>query len=116
MSGEHSFSQLIRFSILCRIELTFQVAMRISGNDLSDREAGAAATGRRCVRIDHPKRRPDQVVDKINLRAGKKRYRGRIDQHDGAVTGDHEIILGPRMLDVELVLKTGAAAAFHADP
>jgi hypothetical protein len=29
MSGEHSFNQLIRFSIRCRTELTFQVAMRI---------------------------------------------------------------------------------------
>src|SRR3984957_5838803 len=33
MSGEHSFSQLIRFSIRCRTELTFQVAMRIGPQD-----------------------------------------------------------------------------------
>src|SRR3984957_5097615 len=33
MSGEHSFNQLIRFSIRCRTELTFQVAMRIGPDD-----------------------------------------------------------------------------------
>jgi len=43
MSGEHSFSQASRGSSRCRIELTFQVAMRMRRK--SDREACAATAG-----------------------------------------------------------------------
>src|ERR1700674_4587397 len=111
-----SFSQLIRFSIRCRTELTFQVAMRIGLKISLDREAGAAAAGGGRVRIDHPERGTDQVVDEINLGAREERHRGGIDQHHGAVAGDDEIILGTRALDVEFVLKAGAAAALDADP
>ena len=40
--------------------------------------------------------------------------RDRIDQHDGAVAGDDEVVVRLGALDVELVLETGAAAAFDA--
>ncbi len=81
----------------------------------SDRKAGAAAAGGGGVRIDHPERGADQIVDEIDLRAGQKRHRGRIDQHHGAVARDHEVVLGLGALDVEFVLKTRAAAALDAD-
>src|ERR1700733_2461450 len=122
MSGEHSFNQLIRFSIRCRTELTFQVAMRIGPQDffqvgfLSDRKAGAAAAGGGRVGIVDAERGADQIVDEIDLRARQERHRGGIDENDRAVTGNHQIILGAQTFDVELVLKAGAAAALDADP
>src|SRR4051812_5316736 len=140
MSGAHSFSQVNRCSIRCRIELTFQVATRMAGSGKdqsrarrvsyrarragkppteagsgSDREAGTAAARRRGVGIDHPERSADQVVDEIDLRTGQEWNRGRIDQNDGAVARNYQVICGLVPLDVELVLKARAAAAFDAD-
>ena len=85
------------------------------GPSLSDRKTGAAAAGCGGIGIDHAERRADQVVDEIDLGSGQKRHRGRIDQHHGAVARDHQVVLGLRALDVELVLKAGAAAALDAD-
>src|SRR5258705_13466396 len=81
----------------------------------SDRKAGAAAAGRGGIGVDHAERGADQVVDEINLGARQKRHRGGIDQHHRIVALNHQVILGLRALDVELVLKAGAAAALDAD-
>ena len=63
----------------------------------------------------HTERRADQVVDEIDLRARQERHRGRIDQHHRAIALDHQIVLGPGVLDVELVLEAGAAATLDGD-
>src|SRR6516164_2391326 len=81
-----------------------------------DRETGAAAAGRRGVRIDHAERGADQVIDEIDLGPGQKRHRCRVDQHDGTVAGDYKVVYGPIMFDVEFILEAGAAAALDADP
>src|SRR5216684_4479279 len=81
----------------------------------SDRKTGAAAAGRGGIGIDHPERRADQVVDEIDLGPRQKRHRSRIDQHHCAVARDHQVVFGLRALNVELVLKAGAAAALDAD-
>src|SRR3954452_7571318 len=81
----------------------------------SDRKAGPAAARRGGIRIDHPERGADQVVDEIDLGARQERHRGGIDQHYGALARNHQIILGLRALDVELVLEAGAAATLDTD-
>src|SRR3979411_1064921 len=81
----------------------------------SDRKTGAAAAGSGGIGIDHAERRADQVVDEIDLGPGQKRHRGGIDQHHRAVARDYQVILSLRPLDVELILKAGAAAALDAD-
>src|ERR1700733_3723427 len=111
MSGAQSFSQTTRWSSRWRTELTFQVAMRMKFGNSLDREAGAAAAGSGGVRVDHPERRADQIIDEVDFRAGQERHRGRIDQHHRGIPFDHQIILGLRALDVEFVLKARAAAA-----
>jgi hypothetical protein len=78
-----------------------------------DREAGAAAAGGGGVGIVHAERGADQVVDEIDLGARQKRHRGRVHQYHRAVALDHQVVLGLGMLDIELVLKAGTAAAFH---
>src|SRR2546421_11222685 len=82
---------------------------------MSDRKAGAAAAGRGGIGVDHAERGADQVVDEIDLGPRQKRHRGGIDQHHRIVALNHKVILGRRALDVELVLKAGAAAALDAD-
>src|SRR3989442_3649263 len=82
---------------------------------MSDRKAGAAAAGRGGIGVDHAERGADQVVDEIDLGSRQKRHRGGIDQHHRIVALNHQVILGLRALDVELVLKAGAAAALDAD-
>src|SRR6185437_773791 len=82
----------------------------------SDGKAGAAAAGCGGIGVDYPERCADQIIDEIDLRAGQERHRGRIHQHDRAVARDHQIVLGLRPLDVELVLKAGTAATLDADP
>src|SRR6266404_2955155 len=81
----------------------------------SDRKTGAAAAGCGGIGIDHAERRADQVVDEIDLRSRQKRHRGGIDQHYRTVARDHQVIFSLRTLDVELILKAGAAAALDAD-
>src|SRR3984893_6947132 len=87
-----------------------------SGRDqtVSDRETGAAAAGCGGIGIDHAERGADQVVDEIDLGPRQKKHRGGIDQHHGAVTRDHQVILSFCAVDVEFVLKAGAAAALDA--
>src|ERR1700730_6904469 len=80
----------------------------------SDRETGAAAAGCGGIGIDHAERGADQVVDEIDLGPRQKKHRGGIDQHHGAVTRDHQVILSFCAVDVEFVLKAGAAAALDA--
>src|SRR5262245_26369378 len=80
-----------------------------------DRKTGAAPAGSGGVRIDDAEGSADQVVDEINLRSRQERHRGGIDQHHRALTRDHEVILGLGVVDVELVLEAGAAAALDAD-
>src|SRR5262249_32785401 len=96
----------------CLIELTFQVATRMRK---SDREARAAAARGRGVGIVDAERGADQVVDEIDFRARQKRHRRWIDQHHRMIALDHQIVLGLRALDVELVLEAGAAAALDRD-
>src|SRR5215468_3317772 len=81
----------------------------------SDRKTGAATAGGGGVRIDDAEGRADQVVDKIDLRSRQERHRGGINQHHGALAGNHKVILGLGVVDVELVLKARAAAALDAD-
>src|SRR5262245_2002633 len=81
----------------------------------SDREAGAAAAGGGGVRVDHPEGGADQVVDEIDFRSRQERHGSGINQHHRAFAGDHEVILGLGMVDVEFVLEAGAAAALDAD-
>src|ERR1700694_3896816 len=81
----------------------------------SDRKTRPAAAGRGGVGIDHAERRSDQVVDEIDLGPGQEWHRGRIDQHHGTVARDHQVVFRLRALDVELVLKAGAAATLDAD-
>src|SRR6185437_7564941 len=80
-----------------------------------DRKAGAATARSRGVRVVHTERGADQVVDEIDLRPRKERRRGRIDQHDGRIALDHQIVLGLGVIDVEFVLEAWAAAAFDGD-
>src|SRR3979490_2193426 len=87
-----------------------------AGQQRLDREAGAAAAGGGGVGIVHAERGADQVVDEIDLGARQKRHRGRIDQHHRAVALDHQVIVCPRLLDVELVLQAGPPAPLDADP
>src|SRR4051794_15587917 len=47
MSGAHSFSQVNRCSIRCRIELTFQVATRMAGSGKINEGARAGEANRR---------------------------------------------------------------------
>ena len=63
----------------------------------------------------HLEGRADQVVDEVDLGAGHVVERDRIDQHRGAAALDHDVIVRPVALGVELVLETGAAAARDAD-
>ena len=79
------------------------------------REAGAAAAGGGGLRVLHLERGADQVVDEVDLGTGHVVDRDRIDQHDGAVAGDDEVVVRARALHVEFVLKARAAAAFDAD-
>ena len=58
------------------------------------REAGAAAAGRRGLRVLHLERGADQVLDEIDFRSGHVIDRDRIDQHGRAVAGDHQIVGG----------------------
>src|SRR5215207_4481956 len=81
----------------------------------SDRKTRPATARRGRIRIDHTERRADQIVDEINLGACEERYRGRIDQHHRALARDHEVVLGLGVVDVELVLEAGAAAALDGD-
>src|SRR5437870_2923094 len=81
----------------------------------SDRKAGPAAARRRGIRVDHAERGADQVVDEIDLRAREERHRGWIDQHHRALARDHQIVLSLGVVDVELVLEAGAAAALDGD-
>src|SRR5690242_4791921 len=84
-----------------------------NGRAPSEREAGAAAAGGFGLRVLDLESSADQVVDKVDLRAGEILHRDRIDQHDGAGALDGKIVGRARALHVELVLKAGAAATFH---
>src|SRR5205085_12143699 len=77
----------------------------------SHREADPAAAGRHRVRVLHLERLPHQVVDEVELRAAHIFEADGVDEDGRAVAGHDEVILGPRLLDVERILKTRAAAA-----
>src|ERR1700692_3114370 len=81
------------------------IAYRPNKTTMSDRKAGAAAAGCGGVGVDHAERGADQVVDEIDLGASQKRHRCWIDQHHRIVALNHQVILGLRALDIELVLK-----------
>src|SRR5215813_14646522 len=81
-----------------------------------DREAGAAAAGRGGLRVVHPERRADQVVDEVDLGPRHVIERHRVDQHGRAVPRDDDVVVRLGALDVELVLEARTAAAFDADP
>src|SRR5689334_682350 len=81
----------------------------------SNRKAGAAAAGGGGVGIVDAERRADQIVDEIDFRAGQERCGGGVDQDDRLLALDHDVVLGLRALDVELVLEAGAAAALDRD-
>ena len=107
-------SQLISGSMRCRTELTFQVAIRMRERrqieKLVPQPQDAVAFG-----LMHAERGSDQIVDEIDLRSCQERRRRGIDQNDGLVALDDQIVVGFGMVDIELVLKAGAAAAFHGD-
>src|SRR5439155_16397049 len=87
----------------------------MSSPQFSDRKARPAAARRGGIRIDHAERGADQIVDEIDLRTCEERHRGRIDQYHRALARDHQIVLGLVVVDVELVLEAGAAAALDGD-
>jgi hypothetical protein len=60
---------------------------------MSHRKTRPAPTGRRCDRIFNPERGPDQVVDKIDLGPRHVLHGHRVDQHSGAVAGEHEVVV-----------------------
>jgi dGTPase len=80
-----------------------------------DREAGAAAARGGRLRVGHPERRPDEVVDEIDLRAGEKAERNLIDNHLGAGTLQYHVVVRGLRHEVELVLEARAPAALDAD-
>src|SRR5471032_53741 len=77
----------------------------------SDREADAAAAGRHGVRVLDLERLAHQIVDEIDFRTLHIFERDRIDEDHGAVAFDHKVVRGARLLDIESVLETRAAAA-----
>src|SRR6185437_8231680 len=88
---------------------------RVAANLKLQREAGAAAAGRLGLRIVDLERSADQIVDIIDLGAGKETERNLVDQHGRAVARQHDVVVGLGAFDVELVLEAGAAAALYAD-
>ena len=80
----------------------------------SDREAGAAAAGRGGLRVIDLERLRRSGRRQSRFRSRPCIERDRIDQHSRAVAREHEIVLGPARVDVELVLKSGTAAALDA--
>ena len=81
-----------------------------------DREARAAAAGRRGDRILDLERGTDQIVHKVDFGASHILHGHRIDQNDDALTRKHEIVRRLGAVQIEFVLKARAAAAFDADP
>src|ERR1700694_6270772 len=72
-------------------------------NFKSDRKTRPAATGGGGVGIGDLERGADQIVDEIDLGAFHVAQRDRIDQHGGAVPGDHEIVRRLALFHVEAV-------------
>jgi hypothetical protein len=81
-----------------------------------NREAGAAAARGLGLRVDHPKSGPDQIVDEVDLRSLEISDGHLIYQYGRSVAHDSDVVVVPPAIDLEPVLKTRAAAAFHADP
>src|SRR5438067_1242312 len=79
-------------------------------------ETCAAAAGGGGLWIVDAEGGADEVIDEVDLGAGEIAERYLVDQHPGAVAGDDDIVRRLRAVDIELVLETGAAAAFHAQP
>src|SRR5258708_40289143 len=104
MSGEQSFSQASSGSIRCRIELTFQVAMRMSDKNFSDRKTGAAAAGCGGIGVDHADRGADQIVDEIDLGTRAEWYRVGNYQPHATFAGRRGHVLGLRALDGQFEL------------
>src|SRR5262245_47749351 len=80
-----------------------------------DGKAGAAAAGGGGLRVVHPERGADQVVDEVDLGPRHVVERHRVDQHGRPVLRDDDVVVGLGAVDVELVLEARAAAAFDAD-
>ena len=76
-----------------------------------DRKTGATAAGGGGVRIDDAERGADQVVDKIDLGPREEGHRSGVDQYHRILTFNNQIVLGLGVLDIELVMKSGAASA-----
>src|SRR5690606_8268598 len=75
------------------------------------RSAPATGDG---VRIVDPERRPDEVVDEVDLRPGHVHQRYRVDQHGCAIPFDDYVVRLAFGHKIEFVLKTGAATTFDA--
>ncbi len=81
-----------------------------------NRKARPAAAGRLGLGVVHTERGADEIVDEIDLGAREVVERDLVDQHGGAVAGDDGVVISLRVLHVEPVLETGAAAALDAHP
>src|SRR5262245_20337561 len=82
----------------------------------SDRKAGAAAARCGGIGIVDAKRGADQIVDKVEFRSREERLGCRVDQNHRIVALDDEVVIGPRVVDIELVLKARATAALDRNP
>ena len=80
------------------------------------RKARPAAAGRGRDGVVDAERRPDEVVDEVDLGARHVLDRDRIDQHRRPFPGQHEVVVAAGLIEVEFVLKAGAAAALDAHP
>src|SRR5215470_9915640 len=90
--------------------------MRKKSRNESDRKTGAAAARGGDVRIVDLELSADQLVDEVDLSAAHEAERDRIDRHPRPVTLHHDVVRRKILHQVEPVLKSGAAAAFDADP
>ncbi len=80
----------------------------------SNRKASATTTGRGCIGIADLKRLPDQILDKIDLRAADVRQGYRIDKNGCAVPLYDKVIGRAGGVEFERILKSRAPAAGNA--
>src|SRR6185437_15519340 len=78
-----------------------------------DGKTGAAAAGRSGVGIVDLEGLADQIVGEIDLGPGQEIQRHGIDQDPGAALLDEQIVVHPRLVQGEIILKAGTAAPGH---
>jgi hypothetical protein len=57
------------------------------------------------LRILHPERRPDEIVDKVDFRTLHETERDRIDHHCRPVLLDRNVVVVSRIIELEILME-----------